>query len=155
MQNQTSGTPSRRLKRWIRELPVQLGSPDVQKSAGTSALDPRRPMVPQDVWRSLPPSGTTSRRLIRKGWRISEPAHSQLPPSLRSVDSKEEESEVEQKGFRYNPTLYWNPHSFTFEEQKISHTFESTIIKSSYNIVVQGIDKNGNPLYAKKSISVY
>ena len=37
VQNQTSGTPSRRLKKWIRELPVRRGLPDVQKSAGTSA----------------------------------------------------------------------------------------------------------------------
>lgn len=55
----------------------------------------------------------------------------------------------------YSPTLYWNPFVYTLEERETSLSFKSTFMKSSYTIVVQGIDENGNPVYETKDFSVY
>lgn len=61
----------------------------------------------------------------------------------------------EDKPQTYNPTLYWNPFVYTLEERETSLSFESTFMKSSYTIVVQGVDGSGNPVYEIKEISVY
>jgi len=66
-----------------------------------------------------------------------------------SMEDTEDEPQV------YNPTLYWNPFVYTLEEREISLSFKSTFMKSSYTIVVQGMDENGNPVYEKKDFSVY
>ena len=65
------------------------------------------------------------------------------------------EDETGDESQKYNPTLYWNPFVFNLEDKKTSISFTSTEVKSSYKIVVQGIDEKGNPLYETKNFSVY
>lgn len=55
----------------------------------------------------------------------------------------------------YSPVLFWNPFVYTLEERETSLSFESSFLKSSYTIEVQGFDEHGNPVYATKEISVY
>lgn len=55
----------------------------------------------------------------------------------------------------YNPTLFWNPFVYTLEGNETSLSFESSFLKSSYTIVVQGFDEYGNPVYETKEFSVY
>ena len=55
----------------------------------------------------------------------------------------------------YQTTLYWNPYVNTMYDGKISVPFESSKLKTKYNIVVQGIDLNGRPVCAFSNISVY
>lgn len=65
------------------------------------------------------------------------------------------EEESAEENVQYNPTLYWNPFIYTLETRNVSLEFESTVMKSSYNIVVQGVDEKGNPVYATKNFSVF
>jgi hypothetical protein len=55
----------------------------------------------------------------------------------------------------YQTTLYWNPYVNTMNDGKISVLFESSKLKTKYNIVVQGIDLNGRPVCAFSKISGY
>ncbi|MQY80066.1 MAG: hypothetical protein GH151_12880 [Bacteroidetes bacterium] len=55
----------------------------------------------------------------------------------------------------YQTTLYWNPYVNTMYDGKISVPFESSKLKTKYNIVVQGIDLNGRPVCTFSNISVY
>jgi len=67
----------------------------------------------------------------------------------------EEEEDDQSKSIKYNPTLLWNPYVYTIKESKISFSFESTVLKSSYTIVVQGFNEKGILLYKTKAFSVY
>jgi hypothetical protein len=73
------------------------------------------------------------------------------------IKSKSGQSEKEEQpeNIRYNPTLYWNPFVYSLQDRRISLSFESTIVKSSYIVVVQGFTENGDILYEAKSFSVY
>jgi hypothetical protein len=53
----------------------------------------------------------------------------------------------------YKTTLYWNPYANTKNDGKISVNFKIDKLKTEFNIVVQGIDLDGLPVYAFKSIS--
>lgn len=65
------------------------------------------------------------------------------------------EQSLENQLSSYQTTLYWNPYVNTMYDGKISVPFESSKLKTKYNIVVQGIDLNGQPVCAFSNISVY
>ncbi|UCG27090.1 MAG: hypothetical protein JSV24_08955 [Bacteroidales bacterium] len=80
------------------------------------------------------------------------------PIGIIEITTKGDElikDEVDEVSQEYNPTLYWNPFVVNPEEKGVSISFKSMEIKSSYNIVVQGIDERGNPLFGTGTFSVF
>ncbi len=93
-------------------------------------------------------NGTLSDNAIRLSYRVLDPVPSFVSPDYSSNETKN--SRIPD----FRTTLYWNPSVVTGKDGKAGIEFWSSDVASEYEINIQGVASDGNPVSFRKIIKV-